>query len=219
MTERDPDADARRLANESLAADDPTGWFELLYAEAAGGDAIVPWDSGKPHPLLIEWAAGAAVPPPGRRAIVVGCGLGDDAEFVASLGYATTAFDVAESAITGARARFPVSSVDYRAADLFALPGDWRRSFDLVVEIMTVQALPEALHPEATAAVRDLVAPEGTLLVIASAREEGGEVYAPPWPLTPGEIEAFATGGLVTVRIDDLEGVNRRWRAQFQRAR
>ncbi|MFG6198790.1 hypothetical protein [Nonomuraea sp. JJY05] len=45
MTGRDPDADATRLAAESLAHGDPTGWFERLYAESASGDAIVPWDS------------------------------------------------------------------------------------------------------------------------------------------------------------------------------
>ncbi|HUR09442.1 MAG TPA: hypothetical protein VM347_43365, partial [Nonomuraea sp.] len=41
VTERDPDADSRRLAAESLAAGDPTGWFERLYAESATGEAIV----------------------------------------------------------------------------------------------------------------------------------------------------------------------------------
>ncbi|QYC43423.1 hypothetical protein Nocox_29195 [Nonomuraea coxensis DSM 45129] len=54
---RDPDEDAIRLAGESLAAGDPLGWFERLYAESATGEAIVPWDSRAPHPLLGEWTA------------------------------------------------------------------------------------------------------------------------------------------------------------------
>lgn len=216
LTERDPDADARRLAAESLAGDDPTGWFERLYAEAASGEAIVPWDSQVAHPLLVEWAKD--LDGRGRRAMVVGCGLGDDAEHVASLGYETVAFDVSLSAVRGARERFPESKVYYQSADLFDTPGEWHRAFDLVVEIMTVQALPEALHEQATAAVRDLVAPGGTLLVIASAREEGGPVAAPPWQLTPDEIDAFGADGLTAERIEDLrEPERRRWRASFRR--
>lgn len=208
----DPDADARRLAAESLAGDDPTGWFERLYAEAAEGEAIVPWDSRSPHPLLVEWAEGRDGK--GKRAMVVGCGLGDDAEFVAGLGYDTVAFDLSLSAVRGARARFPESKVHYQAADLMNPPGEWLRAFDLVVEIMTVQALPEPLHAAAITAVTDLVAPGGTLLVIASAREEGGPVAAPPWQLTPSEIRSFAAGGLAEEKVEAL-GV--RWRAVFSR--
>jgi hypothetical protein len=48
----DPDAYTRELAAASLAEDDPTGWFERLYTEAARGEAVVPWDRGSPHQLL-----------------------------------------------------------------------------------------------------------------------------------------------------------------------
>jgi SAM-dependent methyltransferase len=216
LTEFDADADARRLAAESLAAGDATGWFERLYAEAATGDAIVPWDSRVPHPLLVEWTDGRKGH--GLRALVVGCGLGDDAEHVASLGYHTVAFDVSESAARGARARFPESNVDYLTADLLNPPAAWRHAFDLVVEIMTVQSMPEPCHAEAIAGVSSMVGPGGTLLVIASARDEGGPVAAPPWQLTPSEIKAFAADGLVPQRIEDLRDTERhRCRATFQR--
>ncbi|MCK2217303.1 class I SAM-dependent methyltransferase [Actinomadura sp. ATCC 31491] len=210
------DADAIRLAGESLAAGDPVGWFERLYAESASGAAVVPWDSRSPHPLLTEWgeehASGAG------RALVVGAGLGDDAEYVAGLGYDTVAFDVSASAVRLARERFPGSRVRYGTADLLAPPGEWRRAYDLVVEIMTVQALPEPLHAAAAEAVAGFVAPGGTLLVIASGREEGGPAPAPPWPLTPAEIAAFASGGLERGRVEDLrDGGRHRWRATFHR--
>ncbi|TMR30522.1 class I SAM-dependent methyltransferase [Nonomuraea zeae] len=213
MTGRDPDEDAIRLAAESLAQGDATGWFERLYAESATGDAIVPWDSRSPHFLLPGWVA------PGRgRALVVGAGLGDDAEFVAGLGYETVAFDVSESAVRLAQERFPGSTVRYEVADLLDPPPEWRRAFDLVVEVMTVQALPEPLHAQAIAGVAEFVGPGGTLLVIASGREEGGPVFAPPWPLTPSEIEAFAADGLETVQVEDLrDGERHRWRAAFRR--
>ncbi|MFG1956466.1 class I SAM-dependent methyltransferase [Nonomuraea sp. NPDC049028] len=220
LAERDRDEDSRRLAAESLAAGDPTGWFERLYAESATGQAIVPWDSQTPHPLLVEWHSSASGTGPGvgRRALVVGCGLGDDAEYVARFGYDTVAFDVSESAVRLAQERFPDSTVDYRAADLLDPPTEWRHAFDLVVEIMTVQALPEHLHAQAIDSVSGFVGPGGTLLVIASAREEGGPVFAPPWPLTPSEIASFASEGLVADHIEDLRDPERhRCRATFHR--
>lgn len=214
---KDPDEDAIRLAGESLAAGDPLGWFERLYAESASGEAIVPWDSRAPHPLLSEWAEAHA---DGKgRALVVGAGLGDDAEHLAGLGYDTVAFDVSESAVRLARERFPGSRVRYEVADLLRPPEEWRRAYDLVVEIMTVQALPEPLHAAATEAVAGFVGPGGTLLVIATGREEGGPVFAPPWPLTPSEIAAFATDGLERGTVEDLrDGGRHRWRATFHRS-
>ena len=49
MVAHDPDEDARRLSREALRQGDATGWFERLYAEAADGQAIVPWDRGAPN--------------------------------------------------------------------------------------------------------------------------------------------------------------------------
>ena len=76
MAEQDRDADANRLSAAALKAGDPTGWFEQLYAEAARGQAVVPWDRGEPHPLLVEWAEDRPAPPAAHRALVVGSGLG-----------------------------------------------------------------------------------------------------------------------------------------------
>jgi SAM-dependent methyltransferase len=218
----DPDEPARRLAAESLSVDDPTGWFERLYVAAAEGGAAVPWDRGAPNPLLVEWAQARGLAGRGRRALVVGCGLGEDAEYVAGLGFATVAFDVAEMAIQTARARFPESAVQYVAADLLAPPARWRDAFDLVVESITVQALPDPPRREAIARVTEMVAPGGTLIVIAGARDEAdGPVQGPPWPLLRAEIDAFAAGALEPVRVEDLRGsevpMARLWRAEYQR--
>ena len=224
MTGEDPDVRARRLAAASLAADDATGWFEELYAAAAEGAAVVPWDRGAPHPLLLAWTDARALDGAGRRAVVVGCGFGADAEHLAGLGFATVGFDISASAIEGARARFAGSAVDYRTADLLDPPAEWRGAFDLVVEIMTVQALPETLRAGAIGNVGCLVAPGGTLLVIASGRgDEAPRAQGPPWPLTRAQVESFATAGLAPVRIERLRDAVRpevfRWRAECRRDR
>jgi len=201
-------------------SDDAVGWFEPLYTAARGGEGEIPWDRGEAHPLLVDWTAARGLRGDGRRAMVVGAGLGFDAEHVAALGFATTAFDVAPTAVAMARERFPGSAVDYRVADLLDPPRDWAAAFDLVVEIMTVQALPEDLRGPATAGVAALVAPGGTLLVIAAIRD-GAPEPGPPWPLTRADVEAFAGGGLAPVAIDrvPLPGApaQLRWRAELAR--
>lgn len=222
MSGPDPDEHARRLAAESLAAGDPTGWFERLYAEAEQGEAVVPWDRGAPHRMLLEWARAHELEGGGRRALVVGCGPGHDAEYVAGLGFDTVAFDVAATAVHVARRHFRESQVRYLTADLLGPPAHWREAFDLVVESYTVQALPRPFRRRAITHVRQMVAPGGTLIVIAAARdEEDGSEEGPPWPLTRGEIDAFATGGLRPVRVEDLHDAEnlsvRRWRAEFHR--
>jgi hypothetical protein len=211
---------APRRAPEWVGAGAPTGWFERLYSAAGTGDMTVPWHQDGPDPMLVRWADGLTGD--GRRAIVVGCGLGDDAEFVAGLGFATVAFDVAPSAIELARQRFPESTVDYQAADLLALPEPWRRAFDLVVENFTVQSLPESLRERATAAVGGLVAPGGTLIVHATLRRENAAPrQGPPWPLTRAEVEAFAADGLAAHRIAEIPEPDhptyRVWQAEFHR--
>ena len=70
---------------------------------------------------------------------MVGCGLGYDAEFLAGRGFAVTAFDLAPTAIAGAKRLYPDSRVTYLAADLLDLPAAWAGGFDLVVEADTVQ--------------------------------------------------------------------------------
>jgi SAM-dependent methyltransferase len=219
-----PDAEshARRLAGEALASGDPTGWFERLYAAAETGQAAVPWDRREPHPLLVEWAASAGLDGARGRAVVVGCGLGHDAQYVAALGFDTIAFDVSPSAVRAAQNRFPGSAVEYLAADVLRPPDSWHRAFDVVVESLTLQALPDPPRREAIADVGNLVAPAGTLLVIARARnadEDPGD--GPPWALTRAELDAFMATGLEPVRIEELrdEGppATHRWRAQFSR--
>jgi hypothetical protein len=217
----DPDErEERRLQSRSIAAGDPTGWFDELYAAGVDGRVQIPWERAEPHQLLNEWTTRSGVRGEGRKAIVVGCGLGADAEHVASLGFYTVAFDVSPTAIRLARQRHRGSSVRYVAADLLNPPADWLQAFDLVVEIITVQALPDPPRRRAIVNVGRLVGSGGTLLAIAW---RGGDQAPPPppWPLRRDEIDAFATDGVTEVRVESLtipgESSGPRWRAEFRR--
>jgi SAM-dependent methyltransferase len=217
----------RQLAAQAAASGDPTGWFETLYAEARAGSAVVPWDDGLPNPHLTEWAKTAAergIAGPGRRALVVGCGTGGDPGFLASLGCEVTAFDVSPTAVAEARRRFPGSPVTYQVADLLAPPPPWAAAFDLVAEVYTVQALYGQARAAAIRALAGLVAPGGTLLVIARATDEEDPVRDPammPWPVTRRELDAMAAGTLTARSVEQfLDGEDPprlRWRAEFTR--
>ena len=220
MVANDPGEDARRLSGEALRRGDATGWFERLYAEAADGQAIVPWDRGAPHPLLVEWIDQVPMLP-GRRTLVVGSGLGEDAAYLAAQGYRVIAFDISDSAIDAARRRFPTSPVDFRVADLLNPPSEWRHHFDLVVETYTTQALPVRLRPTVVLHVGRFVARGGILLLLAAARDDRDPVDGPPWPLTRADIESFAVEGLETVSVEEIRDPpgTHRWRAVYTRPR
>jgi SAM-dependent methyltransferase len=194
-----------------MADDEATGWFEPLYARAAAGEGDVPWDGGEANPLLHD-----LVPDGPGRAIVVGCGLGDDADLVAARGWDTLAFDVSPTAVRLARERFPAAAVDWRVADLLELPGAWLAGFDLVLEHYTVQALPVRLRETATAAVRSLVAPGGTLLVLAmQGRDPSPDRPGPPWVMTRDEVLALGAGWEQR-RFEDAAD-DTEWVASFRR--
>jgi SAM-dependent methyltransferase len=214
--ERDWDLRADELSARAIADGEPTAWFDRLYAEGANGTVSMPWDRDEPQPLLREWAEARGIDGAGRRAVVVGCGLGADAEYLAERGFATTGFDIAETAVRLARERHLRGTVDYRVADLLDLPSEWRGAFDLVVEIFTVQALPDPPRMDAMAAIRSLVAPGGTLLAIAFRYVDGDDSQAgPPFPLTRATMDALAGEELSVVRAEELDGP--RWRVEYAR--
>jgi SAM-dependent methyltransferase len=213
-----------RLVARALATGDPAGWFECFYRAAAAGEVELPWNRAEPHRLLTRWAAERGLDGSGRRAIVVGCGQGADAEYVARLGFQVVAFDIAETAIRLARQRYPGSAVRYQAADLLHPPAEWRHAFDLVVEIITAQALPDPPQRQASVNVGRLVRQSGTLFVVEAAR--GEHERAPelgPWPLSRADIDAFGTDGLLPVSIELGAGpggpADLRWLAEFHRPR
>jgi SAM-dependent methyltransferase len=214
-------ARARELAKTFLERGDAKGWFEALYAEADGVAERIPWADLAPNPHLISWLDENHAQVEGRRALVVGCGLGDDAELLASRGFDVTSFDISAAAIDWSKRRFPDSKVDYVAADLFEPPAEWRGAFHLVVEVNTLQVLPSELRPGAISAMVNCVTPGGSLLVIARGRAPNDDPGSMPWPLTVSDLEPFAQSGLKLVSFDDFidqeDPPVRRFRVQYRK--
>jgi 2-polyprenyl-3-methyl-5-hydroxy-6-metoxy-1,4-benzoquinol methylase len=212
---------ARELAAEYIGKGDPTGWFDVLYKEAEEGKSIVPWaDRGANSGLLEFWSLHPQVTK-GKKALVIACGLGDDAEQLASWGFESAAFDISETAIQMARKRFPQSAVNYRVADLFKPPAEWEQKFDFVFEANTVQALPAAIRAEAIRRIAAFVRPGGKVLAIVRGRELSEPEGELPWPLTRVELNEFVRAGLTEESFeeyfDNEEPPARRFRGLYTR--
>ena len=191
------------MAAEFLRKGDPTGWFEVLYKEGEAGKTVVPWADRGANPGLIEfWRVNPQVAD-GKRALVIACGLGDDAEQLAEWGFETAAFDISETAIRMAQKRYPKSGVKYSVADLFQPPPEWERKFDFVFEANTVQALPAKIRAQAIQRIAAFVRPGGKLLAIVRGREADEPEGELPWPLTHAEMNEFVRAGLTEESFEE----------------
>ena len=215
----------RSLCRRHVPQGDPTGWFDRLYRAGESGHVAVPWSRSEAQHFLTDWAASRSLHGGGRRAIVVGCALGADAEFVACLGYETTAFDISPAAIRLTRRRHRGSPVHYTVADLLDFRRTWTRAFDLVVEIITVQALPDPPRSDAIANVGRLVGSAACWWrsLWRSPRMRAERRKRRRGPSSREEIDHFAVDGLdqVSVEVLSLPGTpdEYRWRAEFIRTR
>ena len=213
-------AAARKIAAKHSRSAKPLDWFEELYLTADGDCSAIPWADLKPNPSLVEWL-NQRRPSPSGQAIVVGSGLGDDAEELARYGFKTTAFDISETAIAWSRRRFPGSSVSYVAADLFSAPGEWQARFDLVLESYTLQVLPPHLRREAVENIASFLTAGGMLLVIARAKNSDDVGGTMAWPLAREDISLFETNNLETISFEEFmdreEFPVRRFRAVYRK--
>ena len=197
--------------------------FEQLYAEASARDDpnAVPWARLGPNPLLVDWLQRRDSHGEGRPALVVGSGLGDDAEELARAGFRVTAIDISPSAVAWAGRRFPNSTVDYRVVDLFDPPADFSGAFALVFEAYTLQALPDEQRPRAMRALAGFVAPGGRLLIVQRRRRPGEPRPAHgPRGVLPQELDVLEGGGLTRLALDNLTVPHPGWpqlRAEYRR--
>jgi SAM-dependent methyltransferase len=100
-------ADSRRRRKETSTGDPYSGRLPTSHERMAGRpwdasytDGPAPWDTGQPQPALVRLAARAVFT---GEVLDAGCGLGENALYIASLGVPVLGFDVAETALAAAR--------------------------------------------------------------------------------------------------------------------
>jgi SAM-dependent methyltransferase len=195
MKEFDPVA-YKKMVKSYQDEDNPTGWFNSIYTDAQGDHRAVFWADLEPNPYLLKWLKSRIVKHTGRKAIVIGCGVGDDAEALSEAGYEVTAFDISPEAIRLCKNRYPDTKVNYLVADLFDYPPQWAESFELVYECNTIQVLPGKYRIQARDAMVSLLAPQGYILVSCRSRLKGEQEDDIPLPLDKEEIDGFIRCGL-----------------------
>jgi 2-polyprenyl-3-methyl-5-hydroxy-6-metoxy-1,4-benzoquinol methylase len=200
MKEFDPVA-YKQMVKKFQENDNPTGWFDSIYIDAQGDYKSVFWADLQPSPYLVKWLKENPASSKQKKAIVVGCGVGDDAQALSEYGYEVIGFDISKEAIKLCKSRYPNSKVTYLVADLFDYDKQWLENFDVVYECNTIQVLPGKYRIQARKAISNLVKKQGHALVSCRSRKKGEQENDIPLPLDYDEINKF-------VRDDNLEEIN-----------
>lgn len=239
MSDQEPEFDkrarTRELAAEFIERGDPLGWFDALYKESAGDTEKIPWADMAPNRFFRAWAESTGLKGDGRTALVVGCGLGDDAKYLRDLGFKVTGFDISPNAIEWAKKIYGDADIRFEVADLFDPPAEWiagqksppataggtdGRGFDFVLEIYTIQPLPIELRPKVIDSIASFVAPAGRLVVVCRGRDDDEEVGEVPWPLSKRDLSRFGEHGLVQTDFQEMwdeEDEERRFVVEYLR--
>lgn len=217
-------ARARELAAEFAERGDATGWFEAFYAEAEGDNEKISWADLEPNRFFKAWAENTGLKGNGRKALVVGCGLGDDAVYLDDFGFNVTAFDISPTAIEWAKRLHHDRNIQFETADLFEPFRGWLGAFDLVLEVYTIQPLPLEMRPRVIDAISGFVALGGELVVVTRGREDDEEPVELPWALSRKDLSRFEANELTQthfeIMMDDSdETPGPRFVATYRRAR
>ena len=189
-------ARARELAAEFGEGGRPLEWFEAFYKEAQGDTELIPWADLEPNAYFKKWVDANGLDGGGRTALVIGCGLGDDAKYLHDLGFKVTAFDISPTAIEWAGRLYGSEDIQFEVADLFQPFRGWLGAFDLVLEIYTIQPLPIEMRPQVLDSIASFVAPGGTLIVVTRGRDDDQEPEEMPWPVSRRDLSRFEENGL-----------------------
>ncbi len=217
-------ARVRAIQEEFAARGDTMGWFDALYKEAAGDNDVIPWADLEPNAYFRRWVETTGLKGGDRKALVVGCGLGDDAKYLYDLGFKVTAFDISPTAIEWAKKLYGEIEIQFEVADLFEAPSEWNHTqagslrsggFDFVLEIYTVQPLPLEMRPSVIDAVAAFVAENGKLVVVTRGRGDDEEPNEMPWPLSRRDLSRFEQNGLMQTDFVVMDAENEGEPARF----
>ncbi len=196
----------KQIQSQFAERGDALGWFEALYNEAAGDNERIPWADLEPNKFFVEFARKNELAGSGQKALVVGCGLGDDARFLDELGFKVTAFDISPTAIEWARRLHADREIEFETANLFEPFRGWIGAFDFVLEVYTIQPLPLTMRPDVIDRIASFVAPGGELVVVTRGREDDEEPIELPWPLSRHDLSRFEANGLSQRSFDVMMG-------------
>lgn len=155
---------SRAPADDPSSGRQPTSHERLtgLPWDASYTDGPAPWDIGRPQPAVVRVAAAGGFT---GAVLDAGCGTGENALHIASLGLSVLGVDVAETAVATARAKADDRGMDVEFATADAVHLErLSRGFDTVLDCGLFHTFDSDERPAYVAS-------------LASATEHGGTVY------------------------------------------
>jgi SAM-dependent methyltransferase len=142
--------------------------YEALYRGESPGEGIAPmttppWDTKAPSESVIAWQTGGWVH---GDVLDIGCGLGDNAVYLARNGHTVTGLDISPTALKTAEQRAKDAGVDvkFAVADSTKLDG-YTDAFDTVIDSGLFHSLDDNGRRSYAAAVHRATRPGATLLL------------------------------------------------------
>ena len=137
--------------------------------DASYHDGPAPWDTGQPQPAIVRVASEGGIVGP---VLDAGCGTGENALHIATLGLPVLGVDVAETALATARAKAAERGieVDFAAADALQLER-LERKFGTVVDCGLFHTFDGSERPGYVASAASVTEPGGTLYVLCFSDE------------------------------------------------
>jgi SAM-dependent methyltransferase len=172
--------------------------YEALYRGESPGEGIAPmttppWDKNAPSESVIAWQSGGWIH---GDVLDIGCGLGDNAVYLAKNGHTVTGLDISPTALKTAeqRAKDAGADVKFAVADSTKLDGyGYTDAFDTVIDSGLFHSLDDDGRRSYTAAVHRATRPGATLLL--SCFSDANPVGKEPRPAVSEETLRDVLGG------------------------
>ena len=175
------------LADDPFGGRHPTSHERLtgLPWDASYHDGPAPWDIGQPQPAIVRLASEGGF---AGAVLDAGCGTGENALHVASLGLPVLGVDVAETALAIAREKADDRGieVEFAAADAFQLERLGRR-FETVLDCGLFHTFDGDERPGYVASLASVTEHDGTLYVLCFS-DDGPDTG--PHPISQEELRA-----------------------------
>jgi len=169
---------AKRLLPAGIMPHGPKGVAMIQRWDAAyRGQRPAPWDRGQPDSTLTEAVRSGTIKP--GRVVVLGCGSGTNAVYLATKGFDVTALDVAPTALAMAQAKAAKAKVKVRwlLADVLAPPT--LEPFDVLFDRGCYHGVRRANAAGYVKTANTLAKPGALMLILAGNANEPRH-YGPP---------------------------------------
>jgi ubiquinone/menaquinone biosynthesis C-methylase UbiE len=192
---------SRPIADDPFKGRLPTSHERMhgLPWDASYHDGPAPWDTGQPQPAVVRVASEGGF---SGAVLDAGCGTGENALHVASVGLTVLGVDVAETALSIARAKADNRGLDVEFAEADALQlHQLGRSFETVLDCGLFHSFDSSERPHYVASLASVTEHDGTLFVLCFS-DDGPETG--PHPVTQEELRA-AFGSAIGWRVNTIE--------------